>query len=248
MTKLLSLSTDIVKFYRTSCDACLAAMSAACNGDTSLLEVLSKFEVLHNYEAQSKLSSVTTLASLKISGNHLPPEAVELIINEFYHSTLSFLGLSNSQFSLQNTISLASVLRATPNAFCNLNLEQCNIDSDGACQLASALCTNDKLYGLGLQYNPIGVKGATAFTEMLRTNHTLVHLNLGYCNIDSDGACQLASALCTNDTLQKLNLQDNPINWSALAEMLLKNKTLEELNLIERSIHEEGTQKLISQT
>ena len=194
MTKLLSLSTDIVKFYKTFCDTCLAAMSAACNGDTSLLEVLRLFITM---KLRVDYHPVKTLASLEISGNHLPPEAVELIINEFHHSTLRLLGMSNSHFSLQNTISLASVLRATPNAFHNLNLGQCNIDSDGACQLASALCTNDKLYRLSLQYNPIGVKGATAFAEMLRTNCTLVDLNLGYCNIDSDGACQLVSALCT---------------------------------------------------
>ena len=164
--------------------AYIAATFAVGNGDTSLVEVVNKFDIVHNYEARSKLSL------LRVS-----KLVVELIINEFHHSTLSFLGLSNSHFSLQNTISLASVLRAIPNAFHNLNLGQCNIDSDGACQVASALCTNDKLYRLGLQYNPIGVKGATAFAEMLRTNHTLVRLNLGYCNIDSDGAFQLAS-LC----------------------------------------------------
>ena len=56
LTKLLSLSTDIVKFYKTFCDACLAATFAAGNGDTSLLEVVNKFDIVHNYEARSKLS------------------------------------------------------------------------------------------------------------------------------------------------------------------------------------------------
>ena len=203
------------------------------------------------------LSSSTSLKELDISCNDLPPAAVELIISGLHHNTtLKWLDMGshlllheiiNSHFSLQNTISLASVLR-TNHTLVDLNLEQCNIDSDGACQLASALCTNDTLQELYLGDNPIGVKGATAFAEMLRTNHTLVDLNLGDCNIDSDGACQLASALCTNDTLQELYLEDNPIGVegaTAFAEMLLKNKSLKKLNLQDDSIGEEGTQKLI---
>ena len=102
-----------------------------------------------------------------------------------------------------------------------------NKDRDGACQLASTLCTNDTLQTLNLSNNPTGVKGATAFAEMLKTNHTLVNLDLSLCNIDSDGACQLASALYTNDTLQNLYLQYmyNCIGidgMSSFAEMLTK--------------------------
>ena len=88
LTKLLSLSTDIVKFYKTFCDTYLAAMPAACNGDTSLLEVLRLFITM---KLRVDYHPVKTLASLEISGNHLPPEAVELIINEFHHSTLQYV-------------------------------------------------------------------------------------------------------------------------------------------------------------
>ena len=166
------------------------------------------------------LSSSTSFKNFQICDNDLSSEAVELVVSGLHHNhTLVYL-----------------------------NLAQCNIDSDGACQLASALCTNDTLQELDLYHNPIGVRGATAFAEMLRTNHTLVHLNLAQCKIDSDGACRLASALCTNDTLQELDLYHNPIGVrgaTAFAEMLLENKSMKELNLRDVSIGEEGTQKLI---
>ena len=173
------------------------------------------------------LSSSTSLRELNISSNHLPPEAVELIISGLQHNTtLKWLDMNGSHFSLQNTISLASVLRTK--------------------RLVN--CTDVTLQWLNPWYNPwynpFEVEGA----EMLRINHTFVYLNLGSCNIVSDGALQLASALCINNTLQTLSLWGNPIGpegATAFAEMLLKNKSLKELILKDDSIGEEGTQKLI---
>ena len=54
-----------------------------------------------------------------------------------------------------------------------LRLARCDIDSDGACRLVSALCTNDTLKELLMGDNPIGVKGASAFAEMLLKNKSL---------------------------------------------------------------------------
>ena len=211
----------------------------------SLEKLLLKGSGVEDCRALSELlSSSTSLKELDISENALRPEVVGLIICGLHHNTtLEWLNMgislptmisdSDSHFSLQNTISLASVLR-TNHTLAYLRLIHCDIDSDGACQLAKALCTNDTLQKLILDRNPIGVKGATAFAEMLRTNHTLVDLNLLRCNIDSDGACQLASALCTNDTLQKLDLWGNLIGMkgaTAFAEMLRNNHTLVNFHL-----------------
>ena len=183
-----------------------------------------------------------------IGWNALPPVAVELIIRGLHHNTsLERLDMWGLHFSLQ-TVALLALLLEESHTLVYLKLSNCNIDSDGACLLVSALCTNDTLQKLDLRYNPIGVEGATAFTKMLEINHSLVHLSLRQCNIDSDGACQLASALCTNDTLQKLDLGCNPIGVKgaiAFAEMLLKKKSLNKLYLRDDSIGEEGTQKLI---
>ena len=201
---------------------------------------------VEDYHALNKLISLSkSLKQLNISGNYPPPEAMELIISGLKHdTTLECLNMRSSHFSLQNTISLASVLR-TNHTLVDLNLGRCNIDSDGACQLASALST---LQILVLWNNPIGVEGSTAIAKMLRTNHTLVQLNLDRCIIDSDGASLLASALCTNCTLVKLEMWGNPIGnegVAAFAEMLLKNKFLKYLDLGDNSIDGKDIKKLI---
>ena len=113
-----------------------------------------------------------------ISCYRLPPEAIELVISGLHHNTtLVLLSMRDSQFSFQNTVSLASMLR-TNHTLVILSLNRCEIDSDGACQLASSLCTNVTLLELYLYHNPIGVKGATAFAEMLLKNKSLKKLSL----------------------------------------------------------------------
>ena len=152
------------------------------------------------------LSSSTSLKMLNISGNDLPPEAVELIISGLHHNTtLNMLVMFGSHFSLRNTISLASVLR-TNHTLVHLDLEQCNIDLYGACQLASALCTNNILQELELEGNPIGVKGATSFAEMLLKNKSLKELSLQDDSIGKEGTQKLMDSLTHNTTLEELRL------------------------------------------
>ena len=155
------------------------------------------------------LSSSTSLKELiDISHNYLPPEAVELIISGLHHNTtLEKLDMRGSHFSLQNTISLASVLR-TNHTLVYLNLGHCNIDSDGACQLASALCTNNTLRKLYLEDNPIGVKGATAFAEMLLKNKSLKVLDLLDDSIGEEGTQKLIDSLKHNTTVEQLVLHE----------------------------------------
>ena len=152
------------------------------------------------------LSSSTSLKELDISGNDLPPKAIELIISGVHHNnTLKVLVMSHSHFSPENTISLASVL-STNYTLVNLNLGHCNIDSDGACKLASALCMNDALQELYLEGNPIGVKGATAFAEMLHKNKSLKELNLQDDYIGEEGTQKLINSLTHNTTIKQLYL------------------------------------------
>ena len=158
-------------------------------------------------QALSKLlSSSTSLEKLEISWNTLLPEAVELIISGLHHSVaLKWLDIEGSYFSLQNTISLAAVLR-TNHTLVYLNLRRCNIDSEGACKLASALCSNDTLQKLYLSENPIGVKGATAFAEMLHKNKSLKALDLQDNSLGEEGTQKLIDSLTYNTTVEELKL------------------------------------------
>ena len=149
------------------------------------------------------LSSSTSLKWLAISENDLPPGAIELIIH--HSSTLTKLYVSNNCFSLQNTISLASVLK-TNCTLVHLDLGQCNINSDGACELVSALHANNTLQELGLNDNPVGVEGATALAEMLLMNTSLKKLDLQDDSIGEEGTQKLIDSLTHNTTVEELVL------------------------------------------
>ena len=168
------------------------------------------------------LSSSTSLNNLTIHEYDLPPEAVKHIITGLHHSTtLTRLDMTNSCFSLQNTISLASVLKAN-HTLVSLFLQCCNIYPDGACQLASALCMNDTLQELWLCFNPIGVEGATAFAKMLLENKSLKRLNLDGTSIGVEGTRKLICSLVQNTTVETLWLPAN--NESVTARNILDNR------------------------
>ena len=154
------------------------------------------------------LSSSKSLKELGIGSYGLPPEAVEHIISGLLHNnTLQWLYMNDSHFSLQNTISLASVLQ-TNCTLVHLYLAQCDIDPGGARRLANALCTNYTLQELYLERNPIGVKGAAAFSEMLFKNKSLKVLNLQDDSIGEEGTQRLIDSLSYNVTIKELYLPE----------------------------------------
>jgi len=76
-----------------------------------------------------------------------------------------------------------------------VNMNGCNIDNEGACHLAQALCENTTLRKLCLSDNPIGTKGAMVLGRLIRHNKSLEEVRLNSCHIDSEGVNHLAQAL-----------------------------------------------------
>ena len=199
------------------------------------------------------LKSSHSLQDLYIHHNNLSSESVASIITGLSHnSSLTTLDISNSHFSMANVDSLASVLK--DHSKCTLTkllLQDCHISSEGAVELAAALCKNTTLNDLNLSRNPIGehVEGVTAVVKMLVENKTLTKLDLRDCHISSEGAVELAAALCKNSTLKRLNLDRNPIGVegaSSMSDMLQHNTSLEQLDLCDDSVGEEGVHQLIN--
>ena len=90
----------------------ITSLTAQNNSLEELLLILTRIGVEDCRALSELLSSSTSLKKLNIGNNALPPEAVELIINGLDHNTsLEEVNMVVSHFSLQNTISLASVLR-----------------------------------------------------------------------------------------------------------------------------------------
>ena len=195
------------------------------------------------------LSSSASLGELYIYSNHLPLEAVELIIGGLHHNTgLKKLEMSTSKLTTENCVSLAAVLNQN-HSLVRLNVANCSIGSEGAISLADALRTNNTLQELDMSRNPIGDKGTATFSEMLTHNNSLKLLNLNEDSIGEEGASHLAEALRTNDTLQELYMTRSHVGVkgaTALSEMLSHNKSLKVLKLNDTQIGEEGTQKLIT--
>ena len=152
------------------------------------------------------LSSSLSLKELDIQFNELPSKAVELILNGLRHNTtLVKLYMSDSSFSFQNVVSLASVLKIN-HTLVYLYLNHCNIDSNGACQLASVLHTNNTLQRLDLPHNLIGVEGTTVLAKMLLENKTMKVLDLQDNPIGKEGTTKLIDSLTHNTTVELLVL------------------------------------------
>ena len=131
---------------------------------------------------------------LNVSGNKLPPESIQLIVDGFSSNTsLKVLDISESNFNSENVLYLASVLRLNTRLK-KLCIGNCNIQSSDSVCLAIAL-ESSQLQTLRLENNPFGSKGVVAFAHVLATNNSLVELNLRMCFIHIEGAVCLAKAL-----------------------------------------------------
>ena len=249
----------------------LECLDLSCNDNISrggaavnLITSLTKFSTIRELElgytsigfedckALSELLATSKhIKVLNISGkeldddDRLSPDSVQLIIDGLSHNTsLESLNMSTSDFSSENVLHLASVLRVNTRLK-ELYIEWCNIQSSGSVHLAKALeeNTTTQLQTLWLKDNPIGSEGAVAFADMVATNKSLAKLNMSWCSIQGEGAICVAKAMESNSSVTEFNIRKNPIGSEgavAFADMLATNKRLAELNMGGCSIQGEG--------
>ena len=154
------------------------------------------------------LKSSHSLQLLRIIKNNLSSESVASIITGLSHnSSLTKLYISDSNFSMANVDSLASVLRdqskCTPT---ELVLKNCHISGQGASELAAALYNHSTLKLLNLSHNPIGVEGASSMSDMLQHNTSLEKLDLCDDSVGEEGVHLLINSLKHNQRLKELRL------------------------------------------
>ena len=197
--------------------------------------------------------SKCTLTELHLRGCYISSKgAVKLAAALCNNTKLKHLDLTNNPIGehVEGVTAVAKML-VENKTLTDLELQDCHISSEGAVELAAALCKNTKLKRLDLTNNPIGehVEGVTAVAKMLVENKTLTDLELQDCHISSEGAVKLAAALCKNSTLKHLDLRRNPISVegaSSMSDMLQTNTSLEVLWLSDDSVGEEGVHQLIN--
>ena len=175
----------------------------------------------------------------------LSPDSIQCIIDGLSHnSSLETLYMKCSNFSSENVLHLASVLRVNTRLK-ELHISWCNIQSSDSVHLAKALeeNTTTQLQTLLLIENPIGSEGAVAFADMLATNKSLAELNMSWCSIRGKGAVCLAKAMEKNSSVTEFDISFNSIGSEgavAFANMLATNKSLTKLNMSRCSIQGEG--------
>jgi len=205
-------------------------------------------------EALSKLlQSTHSLEWLQIGRNNLSSQSVASIITGLWHNTsLTRLDISNSHFSMANTLDLSSLLREHSRCtLTSLKVQDCHISSEGAMELAAALCKNTTLRILDLSGNPIGghTEGVSTIAKLLIENKSLRDLWLEDCQISGQGVGKLAAALYKNSTLQILNLDFNPIGVkgaSLMSDMVQHNTSLTMLRMRDYTVGKEGVRQLVN--
>ncbi|KAG8506455.1 NLR family CARD domain-containing protein 3, partial [Galemys pyrenaicus] len=128
-----------------------------------------------------------------------------------------------------------------------LSLRENSISSEGAQDLARALCTNSTLRNLDLTANLLHDQGAQALAVAVRENRALRTLHLQWNFIQASAAQALGQALQLNRSLTSLDLQENAIGdagASAVAQALKANTALTALYLQVASIGAAGAQAL----
>ena len=150
--------------------------------------------------------SKSTLTELDLEDCHISSEgAVELATALCKNTTLKHLDLSCNPIGVEGAVAKMLLENKT---LTKLDLRYCHISSEGAVELAAALCKNSTLKHLYLNHNPICVEGASSMSDMLRHNTSLEDLFLCDDSVGEEGVHQLIISLKHNQTLRILVLPE----------------------------------------
>ena len=220
------------------------------------------------------MSASTRLEWLDISGNSLPPMAMQFIVRGLQdNTTVDYLFMKGNSLGSGAAVSLLKSPLAHRLCRCSLSLtgvEDCQslgellssshelqllqISADGVLPpeavelIITGLWHNTALGTLHVWNVRFSLQNCISLAAVLRHHRLLSTLELHSCSIDADGASELASALAGNNRLQTLRLCGNMIGIRgavAIAQMLPHNTSLEDLRLSDETIGNEGTRNLI---
>ena len=177
------------------------------------LEELGLYETHIGYEDVQALCGqlpyMKNISLVDIGRNDLSQESIQLVVDTLLANNLVSnlkLAMSYNKLSPEHMSLLAKVLR-TVNNLQHLNLQGCGVETEGACMLASALCTRDsKLRTLSLNENHLEEEAGIAFANTLRENVSLIELRLVKNNLGQNAVQKLVNSLNCNSTLRALQL------------------------------------------
>ena len=128
-----------------------------------------------------------------------------------------------------------------------LSLKLCNINDDGAVNIAEVIQMNTTIQTLDMSSNRILDDGAIAISDGLKSNISLKQLIISKNEITSEGPKYIAEAIQVNTTLEQLDLSYNKISdngTAAISDGLKSNSKLQRLNISHNSITNVGIKKI----
>ncbi|PHT46671.1 hypothetical protein CQW23_15829 [Capsicum baccatum] len=173
----------------------------------------------------SLLSSGRSLSSLCLSDNHLPRHFARMVFDTLVEASSSIIVLNLSEnnitgwlshFKWKNSITEPSGTYNSLTSLKELNLRNCNLQTDDVDCLRYALVHIPNLEQLDLSDNPIENSGIRClipyFKEMSRRDFPLVELKLESCELTYVGVSELLETLSTwRKPLNSLSIGGNSL-------------------------------------
>jgi Ran GTPase-activating protein (RanGAP) involved in mRNA processing and transport len=128
------------------------------------------------------------------------------------HRNLRKLSLWFKDANQQWIVASGNLLQNPQSKLKELDLDDNDIDDEGAIALANGLATNSTLKRLSLEENDdiTNIGWLALAMSMLNPNSSIEQLNLSCKDIDDEAAAALANALVTSTKLKDLDLESNP--------------------------------------
>ena len=189
--------------------------------------------------------TTSTLEHVDLSDNHSSPWGVYCAI--IRHCSVNSLKLCGDDGIGQYVNELKEALQANTTL---ISLKLCNINNNGAVNIAKAIQMNTTLQTLDMSHNQISKlylptntitgEGAKVVAEAIQVNTTLETLDLSFNRLSDDGASFISDIL---KSLQQLNMCRNDISSKGakvIAEANRLNTTLEKLDLSFNKLSDDG--------
>ena len=189
----------------------------------------------------SALESCQNLTSICIAQNGVTNLGLEKILRGVaVNPVITFMDLHSNLIDKTGAAKVAVFLLSNTSLKHLILDENHGIGSEGAKEIAAALCQNSTLETLSLKSCGISKKGAERFATTLSQNTTLRGLRLcGNVDIGDDGVELISRGLRENTSLQTLDLSSCGVGdegCAQIAEALVGNTTLTHLALQKNEI------------
>ena len=189
--------------------------------------------------------TTSTLEHVDLSDNHSSPWGVYCAI--IRHCSVNSLTLCGDDGIGQYVNELKEALQMNTTL---ISMKLCNINNNGAVNIAKAIQMNTTLHTLDMSHNEISKlylptntitgEGAKVVAEAIQVNTTLETLDLSFNRLSDDGASFISDIL---KSLHQLNMSRNDISSKGakvIAEAIRLNTTLEKLDLSFNKLSDDG--------